>query len=292
MSGAGARLTLAEKETTMTPDSHAGRIAPAILVALALFTATPAAAQAPDVTSIVARMKQAVEPAASSLRKLTLTVAQGGTTSQVSLGQARGKVAGGNRVLTVVLAPADLRGVAFLLQEMPANDNDQLWTYVPAIGRVRNVVGPEAFSAFLNSDFTYSDLGFRTLRSTYALKGEETTNGARTYRVEETPVQRWYYARTVTLVAADSFLPVERDFFDPANQPWKVEHFDKVTAVGGVPTPLSTTIDDTQSKSRSSLVVTDLRYGADVPSALLQPEGMPQAAASPVWTSLQAPVGK
>src|SRR5262249_26670762 len=144
------------KETTMIHDPHAGRIVSTLLVAVAMTTPTIAAAEAPDVKTIVSRVKQATEPTAPSLRKLTLTVSQGGARSQVMLGQARGKVAGGNRILTVVLAPADLRGTAYLVQEMPANDNDQLWIYVPAIGRVRTVVGPEAFSAFLNSDFTYS----------------------------------------------------------------------------------------------------------------------------------------
>jgi uncharacterized protein YcgL (UPF0745 family) len=33
-------------------------------------------------------------------------------------------------------------------------------------------------------------------------------------------------------------------------------------------------------------------FFAQVPEALLQPQGMPQAVTSPVWTSLAAPVGK
>ena len=51
-------------------------------------------------------------------------------------------------------------------------------------------------------------------------------------------------------------------------------------------------MDDTQSKSRTTLNVTRLEYVAQVPEALLQPQGMPQAVRSPVWTSLAAPVGK
>jgi len=87
-------------------------------------------------------------------------------------------------------------------------------------------------------------------------------------------------------------MPIERDFFDPANQPWKVERFEKVATIGGVPTPLTISMDDTQSKSRSTLSVTDLKYDAQVPEALLQPQGMPQAMKSPVWNALSAPVGK
>jgi hypothetical protein len=277
----------------MTHDANTlRRLLPAALTTIALLSASGALAAAPDVQALVHGMKLALEPARPSLRKLTLTVAQGGATSTVTLGQARGTVGGASRILTVVLAPADLRGTAYLVQEQAAADSDQLWVYVPAIGRVRTVVGPEAFSAFLNSDFTYSDLGFTALRWRYDAKDGDTVNGAKTYRVEGVPQQQWYYARVVSLIAADGFMPIQRDFFDPANQPWKVERFEKVTAMNGVPTPLTISMDDMQSKSRTTLNVTDLAYDAQVPDALLQPQGMSQAETSPVWTSLRAPVAK
>jgi hypothetical protein len=38
-------------------------------------------------------------------------------------------------------------------------------------------------------------------------------------------------------VAADSFQPVERHFFDSANRQWKVEHWTQVDTINGVPTP-------------------------------------------------------
>ena len=277
----------------MTQDPRPFRRLLAIaLTAFAMLTATTVVAETPEVQELVRGMKQALEPARPSLRKLTLTVAQEGTTSTVTLGQARGTVGGGNRILNVVLAPADLRGTAYLVQEQPASPSDQLFVYVPAIGRVRTVVGPEAFSAFLNSDFTYSDLGFIAVRWQYGLKGEDTTNGVKAYRLEGIPQQNWYYARVVSLVAATGFMPIKRDFFDAANQPWKVERFEKVATIGGVPTPVTISMDDTQSKSRTTLSVTDLKYDAEVPEALLQPRGMPQAVKSPVWNAIDAPVGK
>src|SRR5262245_42765151 len=125
----------------MTQDTQAlRRMLPVTITTLAMLAATTAIAQTPDVQTLVRGMKQALEPARPSLRKLTLTVAQGGATSSVTLGQARGTVAGGNRILTVVLAPADLRGTAYLVEEQTAGDANQLWVYVPAIGRVRTVV--------------------------------------------------------------------------------------------------------------------------------------------------------
>src|SRR5262249_4262928 len=160
-----------------------------------LLGAGPGVAAPPDVKTIIANMKQAMEPAPASLRKVRLTVAQEGTVSSITLGEARAKGADGNRILAVVLAPADLRGTAYLTLEQPASSADKLWVYVPAIGRVREVVSPEAYSAVLNSDFTYADLGFVTLRSKYSVLGEETTNGVHVYKIQAVPPQTWYYAR-------------------------------------------------------------------------------------------------
>jgi hypothetical protein len=128
-------------------------------MALVVVAGKPAAAS-PDAATVASQMKRALEPAQSSLRKVTLAVSQDGETREVSLGEARGKVGNDGHVLIVVLAPVDLRGTAFLVKEEAAGPNDTTWMYIPAVRRVRTLVSPEAYSAFLNSDFTYSDLAF------------------------------------------------------------------------------------------------------------------------------------
>jgi hypothetical protein len=40
------------------------------------------------------------------------------------------------------------------------------------------------------------------------------------------------------------------------------------------------------------MTITDLKYDAKVPDALLQSANVPSAATSSVWTALDAPVGK
>jgi len=265
------------------------RAASALVVLLATATA---AADAPDATTIVSRMKQALEPSQSSVRRMTLTVAQGGSSSKVMLGQARGKIAGVNRIVTVVLAPPELQGTTSLVQEAPASDNNVQWAYIPAIGRVRTLVSPEAFAAFLNSDFTYADLGFTPLRATYTLRGEETKEGVRVYRIEATLPQQTYYSRIVTRVSADSYLPIDREFYDTANQLWKIERFQGVATIDGVPTVLTMDMEDVQAKSRSTLSVTDLKYGMQFPDSLLQSSELPTAGKAPIWTSLDAKVGR
>jgi hypothetical protein len=254
--------------------------------------ASVASVQAQDAKALLTQMKGTLEPAKSSARTVKLTVTGDGSTSAVVLGQARGTMGGGNQVLTVVLAPADVRGTAYLVQEQPASANDRLWVYLPAIGRVREVVSPEAFSAFLNSDYTYSDLGFISLRSKYGPVKQDTVNGVKANVIEEVPPQNWYYARIVSTVASDSSLPLDRKFYDPANQLWKDENFEKVAVIDGVPTVMTTTMNDVQAKSSSTLDVQDVKYNVDIPADLLTPAGLVKAASSPIWSSLKGAPAK
>jgi len=263
-----------------------------MLAVLPIVAVPAAAADAPDVGTIVAHVKAYLEPEKPSLRKMTLTVTQADTTSKMILGQARGKVADRNRILTVALAPNEVRGIAYLVEEEPAADDNRQWTYLPSIGRVRVLISPEAFTSFMDSDFTYADLSFTPLHSKYTLLGEDTGASAHVYRVEEVPAHNWYYSRIVDTVEADSFRPLERQFYDPANQPWKVEHFEATGTIGGVPTVITTVMEDMLHKSRSTFSITDLQYDAELPEGLLEPKGLAGAATSPVWTSLNAPVGR
>ena len=44
------------------------------------------------------------------------------------------------------------------------------------------------------------------------LLGTEERDGKRVYRIEEVPAERWYYARIVSVVSAELWLPLEREY--------------------------------------------------------------------------------
>src|SRR5262245_20435787 len=106
------------------------RIAAAVLVSTLAVTSSLAAP--PDSTTVANKMKAALEPDKSSVRRLTLRVTgPGGGDSEMIVDQARKRVGGVSRVVMVVMAPEALRGTALLVQE---STKSELWLYVPAIG--------------------------------------------------------------------------------------------------------------------------------------------------------------
>jgi hypothetical protein len=190
-------------------------------------------------------------------------------------GQARKRVNGGGRMVTVLQSPQDLRGIAWLLQDGPGETVQSLWE--PYIRRVRKLIPVEGEQAFLGSEYTYGDLGMVNLHATYTLLGEEKLDGVKAYRIQEVPRSQWYYAQIVNWIAADTFFPLKREFYDPSNTLWKVETFGQVTKINGVPTVLRQSMVDKQTGGSTVIDTTDVRYGIEVPDSLFDPRQLPHA---------------
>src|SRR5262245_16999525 len=87
-----------------------------LALALVMLAAGSVAGAPPDVADLVSKMKEALEPPKSSLRQLKLSISgEDGGTTQWTLAQARKKIDGRGRMLTVLLTPKEERGVASLL---------------------------------------------------------------------------------------------------------------------------------------------------------------------------------
>ncbi len=247
------------------------------------------AAPRPDVGTLVSRMKAALEPDRPSVRRMTFTIdAQDGAVTTLTLGQARKTLPDGERVLTVVLAPADRRGIAFLTRQLPnrAAVEEQMW--VPAVRRVRTILPVEGLTPFLDSDFTLADLGFVDLRARFNLVGPSTRDGVPVWEIGEVPQSphaRWYYSRIRTWLKQDTALPVERQYFDPSGTLWKVERFEQASVVDGVPTVLAVRMNDKVSGGTSELRVDQVSYDADLPDVLFDPKSLRDAVDSPVWAT-------
>src|SRR5262249_11381433 len=143
---------------------------------------------------------------------------------------------------------------------------------------------------FLGTDFTYADLGFVRLHEKYRLLGEEQHAGVQAYRIEEqVPQERAYYSRLLTWVAADSLLPLQRDYYDGAGGLWKTEHFEQGSVIDGVPTPLHITMEDVQGKSSTELKVSEGREEGEIPDTGIGPGRLRRSVATALWQAYNSP---
>jgi len=121
----------------------------------------------------------------------------------------------------------------------------------------------------------------------FSLLGAEQRNGKDAWKIEEIPASAWFYSRIVWWIDQKNMLPIERDYYSPAGDLWKVETFDKVVTIDGQPVALRVTMRDKQGGGSSVIDVSKLRFDVDVPDELFQRAGLSRAASSPIWKGLQ-----
>lgn len=267
------------------------RLAVLLVTVCAMLVVRPALAEnAPSADDVVRQMKAALEPPKPSIRTMTMTLDDRGTKSTFGLVQARKRLADGDRALTVLLEPEGARGIAYLTAE--ANGNATEWLYVPYVQRTRKLVPAENYQSFMDTDFTYGDLGLLPVDTRNNLLGTEAVDGKKAYKVESIPstsVKQWYYSRTVTWIDASTLLPLRREFFSPAGDLFKVETFGSVTRIDGIPTPLEMRITDVGTGSTTTLTVSSVSYDANVPDTLFQPDGLRNIADADAWKTNAKP---
>lgn len=260
----------------------------AALAAMLVSASSPAwSADPPSADQIVKEMQAALEPPKPSVRTMTMTFDDQGKKTTFGLVQARKRLADGDRSLTVLLEPDDARGIAYLMSSAGSGEPTE-WLYVPYVQRTRKLVPAENYQSFMDTDFTYGDLGLLPTDTKNTLLGTEQMDGKKTYKVESIPgstVKQWYYSRTVTWIDAETLLPVRREFYSPAGDLFKTETIGSVTRVDGIPTPLSTTITNVGTNTSTTLVVNSVTYDANVPDTLFAPEGLRGIADQDYWKS-------
>jgi hypothetical protein len=115
-------------------------------------------------------------------------------------------------------SPADVKGTGFLSWQYddPFRDDDK-WLYLPAMKKVRRISGSAAGKeSFMGSDFTYDDMGGRSVdEDEHRLIREEALEGYPCWVVENIPRDDGAtYSKTISWIRQDALTPVKVEFYD------------------------------------------------------------------------------
>lgn len=242
-----------------------------------------ASADPPDVKTLMNHVQEVFDPAGPRIRKVIISVnaqdEKKAVTVQWTAGQAFEKLPDGKRMLTVLLTPEQWKGYTFLVREREGEPNI-VKAYQPPL---TTPVSLNAATPFFDTDFILADLGFHKFPGQATLQGEESLNGAKTYKVEQTitPDSGFPYSRVVTWIAADSLFPLQRDYYDLSGKRWKVARFKKDSKDGAE--SLQVSMQDVIGNSSTDLTFTQAKELDDIPDAIFDDLQMPQAVNSSLW---------
>lgn len=134
--------------------------------------------------------------------------------------------------------PADISGTAILVHENSGADND-LWLYLPALGRARRLTSSRLGASFAGTDFAYVDLmPLKTEKYRHRILSEGMRGGQPFAVVDSRPIDPTY-ARDTGYGAIRSFIaatgiPFRIEYDGVDGKPLKIQEIrDPIAAPGG-----------------------------------------------------------
>jgi outer membrane lipoprotein-sorting protein len=253
-------------------------------IALVSLTSVSALAQSLSGLDIAKKTKAALEPTTPSTRMLTISINQGSRrTAQWTGAQARAAENGARYMVTAVLSPAQAKGMAVLARQ-EGNQPEQIWTYVPTLGRTMMMSPATGFAPLFGSDFTFADLGFMELTNKYSYLGEATVGDVPTYTIQEIPTTNPYYSRIKAWIRKSDFLPVRREFYNYTGALVQVEDYSGIQNFDGIPTVTHIKMTLHSSGNSTEFAFSDISYNRKPPASLFNPDQLQNLAKQPFWS--------
>jgi len=167
----------------------------------------------------------------------------------------------------VFTTPKDVAGTGYLMfdYEEDGKDSDN-WLYMPAMKKTRRIAssGSEGEGSFMGTDFTYEDMGDRSInKDEYTLLGEETVNGTACYKVEAVSKEHTEKdPRRIVYIGKEDFLLYKAEFYDRQNTLHRVLECSDFTTIDGFKSAKTMKMENVQSGTWSLIQTKDVVYNA------------------------------
>ncbi|MCR5123623.1 MAG: outer membrane lipoprotein-sorting protein [Treponema sp.] len=178
----------------------------------------------------------------------------------------------------VFVKPKDVSGTGYLMFDYDEDasgkkkDSDN-WLYMPAMKKTRRIAssGSESDGSFMGTDFTYRDMGERSLNDyDYNLLGEESIDGTECYKVECIAKDKTQKdPRYISYIAKSDYTLRKCELFDRQNQLHRVLTCTDFTTIKGFTTAQKMKMQNVQSGTWSLFETANIVYdGGDIDDSL------------------------
>lgn len=221
---------------------------------------------------IMKKAQEVPEPKTSS-SKATLTIHSKKGSDRIREVIMKSKDFGDvSKEVIVFTTPKDVAGVGYLMfeyaEDASGNKKDaDNWLYMPAMKKTRRIAssGSESEGSFMGTDFTYQDMGERSLNDyDYTLLGEEAVNGVDCYKVEcKSKKGTEKDPRYISYISKANYIMQKCEFFDRQDQLHRVLTCTDFTTIDGFTTAQKMKMENVQSGTWSLIESKEIIYNAD-----------------------------
>jgi hypothetical protein len=176
------------------------------------------------------------------------------------------------------LSPADVKNTAFLTYDYDdSNKDDDQWLYLPELQKVKRIASSDKSSAFMGSDFTYSDMTSRNVEDyKYKIMKEKKVGGHMTWQMLVTPktqktIDETGYTKSIVFVRQDNFVIVQALHYIKVGKKLKYMMIKNLKKIDGIWTTLE--MQMVTKKGRKTLHKTifkfsDVKYNQNLNESL------------------------
>ena len=234
-----------------------------ILITLALMLAATLSAQSGY--DIMKKADEVAEPKTSS-STATLTIHSKKGSDRIREVIMKSKDYGDvEKSVIVFTTPKDVAGTGYLTFDYEEEDKDSdNWLYMPAMKKTRRIAssGSESEGSFMGTDFTYQDMGDRSLNKyTYNLLGEETVYGVACYKVEcISKAHTEKDPRFISYIGKADYILRKCEFYDRQDTLHRVLTCTDFTTIKGFTTAQKMKMENVQSGTWSLIESKNIQY--------------------------------
>lgn len=178
------------------------------------------------------------------------------------------QVQNGDEMLAKFLAPADVRGTGILMKD------DDMWLYLPALGKTRRVAAHAKKGSFMGSDLTFDDmeqLGSRGFTPFYRadLVGEGEAVDSECFVLELVPLEADNaFSRLKVWVDKSVFLPRQIEYYDETGRLQRVLSTYNLSARAGRWQAERMVMEDLVRGTKTILQIKEVRLDEDLDASL------------------------
>jgi hypothetical protein len=184
-----------------------------------------------------------------------------GKTTEKRWTQTRIGAHGQSKAVIRFTAPAEVKGVALLIVNHPDRSSDQ-WMWTPAIERDRRIALQDRSTRFFGTDFSFEDLEERDLdQFDYTLLGEETLDGADSWKIQSTPkkAKSSQYTKSIVWIRKDNYAYTRIDSYVNDEVVRRLTYA-RISNIQGIWTARDLTMIDLKRSSFTRLILDNIEY--------------------------------
>ncbi|MCP4020641.1 MAG: outer membrane lipoprotein-sorting protein [Desulfobacteraceae bacterium] len=192
------------------------------------------------------------------------------------------------KALIFFLSPADVRNTAYMSFDWDASaKEDDSWLYLPALQKVKRVASGDKSSAFMGSDFSYSDInGIEVEDWEYTfVKKNMKVDGADAWVVQGLPRKERFkkvldetgYLKSLLWIRKDNHVLVKAKYWVKEGKKIKYFKAEDIRQVQGIWTPCTITMITTSKgkvEHSSVLKFTDIQYNREIKDSYFSTRSM------------------